>query len=110
MNIPSRLKIGGHEYKVIYPYHFTERGDRTGDHDGDHKQIRIDDRDSYSHELRPESAVAVTFLHELLHAADYTSGHGIFLDNEKAIEGISEVLFQILRDNRLDFSSLKEMI
>lgn len=106
MKIPKLLKIGGHYYDVIYPYHFTERGDRTADHDPAMKKIRIDDKDSWSHEIKPESAVAVTFLHEILHACDHLTGHGIFdgPEGEKKIEGLSEMLFHILRDNNLDFA------
>jgi hypothetical protein len=31
--LPSNLKIGSHNYKVICPYQFKERGDLTGQHD-----------------------------------------------------------------------------
>lgn len=105
MRIPGKLKIGGHLYDVLYPYHFTERGDIKGQHDCDMKQIRLDDKDGYCHEERPESSIAVTFLHEILHACDDLSGHHIFNgeQGEKVIEGISEMLFQILRDNKLRF-------
>ena len=103
MFIPKKLKIGGHIYDVIYPYHYTERGDQFGDHDPTQKWIRIDDRDSYSHEIRTESSVAVTFLHEILHACDSITGNKVFTD-EKVCEGISEALFQILRDNKLVFT------
>ena len=106
MRIPDRLKIGGHEYRVMYPYHFVERGDINGQHDADLCVIKIDDRDSYSHELRSESSIAVSFLHELLHACDRVTGYGVFngAEGEKILEGLSEVLFQVLRDNGLDFS------
>ena len=103
MLIPKKLKIGGHIYDVIYPYHYTERGDQFGDYDPIQKRIRIDDRDSYSHEIRTESGVAVTFLHEILHACDSITGNKVFTD-EKVCEGISEALFQILRDNKLVFT------
>lgn len=105
LHLPETLKIAGHEYRVVFPYHFMERGDLDGQHDGGMKEIRVDDRDGFCHEPRPESAVLVTFLHEILHACDDISGHKIFRDNERAIEGISEVLFQVLRDNRLKFWS-----
>ena len=107
MVIPERLKIGGHIYDVIYPYSFTERGDRKADHCGIENTIRIDPRDCYSHEICPESSIAVTFLHEILHACDRLTGDMLFRgdDGEKCIEGLSESLFQILRDNKLDFSN-----
>ena len=106
MRIPERLKIGGHEYRVIYPYHFTERGDRGADHDFSTKVIRIDGKDSWSHEECPESGIAVMFLHEILHGCDLITGGGIFSgdDGEAKIERLSEALFQVLRDNKLDFA------
>jgi len=105
MKIPEKIKIGGHEYTVICPYAFTERGDRDADHDFAMKTIRIDDKDSWSHRQQPESSVAVTFLHEILHACDHITGGGIFSGNdaEQKVERLSESLFQVLRDNKLDF-------
>jgi len=69
------------------------------------KIIRIDDKDAWSHRQRPESGVAVTFLHEILHACDHVTGGGIFSgdDAEQKVERLSESLFQVLRDNKLDF-------
>lgn len=102
MKIPARLKIGGHWVEVVYPYHFKERSDICGQRDGGLNEIRITNVDLGGNQ-RPESKVAETLLHELIHAADIISAHDIFKDNEKAIEGISEMLFQILRDNKLHF-------
>jgi hypothetical protein len=108
MHIPEKLKVGGHWYKVTYPYHYTERGDRKADCDAEDKQIRIDNFDAWSHNPRPESSVAVTFLHEILHACDYLTGHGLFRgeDGERKVEGLSEALFQVLRDNKLHFDEV----
>jgi len=41
MRLPKTIKIGGHQYRVIFPYIFTERNDRTGDCDFSGKIIRI---------------------------------------------------------------------
>jgi len=99
MKIPEKIKIGGHWYKITYPYHFRERGDLTGFHDGDAEAILVDDRDNFSHEKRPESSVMVTLIHEVLHAIDFVTGHHVFNDNENAIEGFSQCVYQILIDN-----------
>ena len=90
---------------MIFPYNFTERGDRAADHDSSTKTIRIDDKDTWSHETRPESGIAVMFLHEILHACDAITGGGIFSGDagESKVERLSESLFQVLRDNDLDF-------
>jgi hypothetical protein len=105
MKIPDTLKIGGHNYTVKYPYHFQDRGDICGQHDGTMKEIKIDDSDPWTHSGRNETGIAVTFLHEILHAVDQITGHEIFKgdEGEKRIEAISEGLFQVLRDNKLRF-------
>ncbi len=105
MRIPDKLKIGGHIFTVICPYAFQERGDRCGACDNSLHVIQIDDKDSWSHVQKPESSVAVTFLHEILHACDHITGHGIFSgdEGEKKIEALSQSLFQVLRDNKLRF-------
>ena len=105
MEIPKKLKIGGHEYKVIFPYHFSERGDRAASHDPPMNQIRIDDRDSWSHEIKPDSSIAVSFLHELFHACDRITGNDMFADEkgEKMNDALAEALYQILHDNKIVF-------
>lgn len=97
--IPKKLKIGGHEYEIIFPYVFTERFDRCGDHDFELKRIRITEYDG--NQKRPESGIMVTFIHEVLHAIDCTSGHCMFRgdDGEKYTEALSEGLYQVLVDN-----------
>lgn len=103
MKIPDKIKIGAHYYIVKYPYEFTERGDLKGQQDADSCEIKISAKDGWSHTDRPETQIAVTFLYEILHAVDYVTGHKVFRENENAIEGISEMLFQVIRDNKLRF-------
>lgn len=100
INIPKTLKIGGHQYEVIFPYTFTERFDRAGDQDGSTKTIRITALDGGSLQ-RADSSIIVTLIHEILHAIDQTTGHGMFLggEGEKHIEAISEGIYQVIVDN-----------
>jgi len=98
MKIPETVKIGGHVYQVLFPYVFTERFDLYGQHDPEVKEIRVSARD-VANQVRIDSAVFVTFIHEVLHAIDSITGHHVFKDNEKAIEGFSESIYQILVDN-----------
>ena len=102
MILPKTLKIGGHEYKILFPYHFKERADYAGQCDHQLKEIRIDDQDGCGN-IKPDSSILVVFLHEILHAIDFSTGHCIFLgnDGEKHLEGISEGLYQVLKDNKL---------
>ena len=104
MKIPERLKIGGHWYEVKYPYHFLERDGMVGQQDWHLKEIRIGDTDGCGNQAA-ESRIAVTLIHEILHACDYITGHRMFeeKEGENKLEGLSEVLFQVLRDNDLNF-------
>lgn len=99
MKIPKTLKIGGHTYKIIFPYVFTERFDRLGDCDKDNCLIRITGTDASI--SRAESAITVTFIHEILHAIDGITGHRIFSGEhgENKIEALSEGIYQVLVDN-----------
>ncbi len=99
MKIPKTLKIGGHIYKILFPYVFTERYDINGNCDADTCLIKI--AASNVNIPRAESAIAVTFIHEVLHAIDFNTGHRIFerTEGEKKIEALSEGIYQVLVDN-----------
>ena len=85
---------------ILYPYYFKERNDLDGQYDKDLAEIRITDVD-ISGKKKTESEIKVAFLHELLHAIDATTGHKIFINNENAIEGISELLYQVIIENNI---------
>lgn len=99
MKIPSTIKIGGHQYKIIFPYVFTERYDRYGDSDFSKKIIRI--RKAINGAPLAESGIIVVLIHEVLHAIDNTLGYDLFSgnDGERALEGLSEGIYQVLVDN-----------
>lgn len=101
MKIPESLKIGGHEYKVIYPHDFTDCVNVNGLTDTEAKQIKIRQM-TLGGGPRAESGVAVTLLHEILHAVDHYTGHDVF-ENEEHVHGIAEGLYQVMKDNKLVF-------
>jgi len=98
VKIPKFIKIGGHNVKVICPYHFKERTDLEAQCDHCLNEIRIDPFD-FSHIKKTDSNIIVLLIHEILHRIDTVSGHCIFKGNEPAIEGISEGIYQVLVDN-----------
>jgi hypothetical protein len=107
MNIPKTLKIGGHKYKVLYPYHFKERIDCNGQNDPALLEIRITNCDEGGN-TRGDSNISVTFLHEIIHLIDniYCSRQIDRLGSEareQIVEGLSEGLYQVLHDNKLSF-------
>ena len=107
MEFPVSLKIGGHEYKVLYPYHFKEREDIAAQCDKALGEIRINDIDLGGNK-KPESNIMVSFLHEIIHAVDkiYCNCQIDRLGgeaSEKIVEGLSEGLYQVLHDNKFVF-------
>jgi len=99
MRIPKSLKIGGHQYEVVFPYVFTERFDRVGDIDYSKKIIRV--AEEYGNEPRKASAIIVTLIHEVLHGIDDITGHNMFDGKEGYVEALSEGIYQVLVDNNL---------
>ena len=102
IEIPENLKIGAHNVKVIFPHEFRERVDLQGQYDKPLAEIRIAKLDSCGNS-RALSEIWVTLFHEIIHAIDHSTGHGMFLgaDGEKWIEGLSEGLYQVFNDNGL---------
>lgn len=101
MKIPDKLKIGGHQYKVIFPYHFKELNSAHGQHDATVNEIRINDLDSAGIK-RADSQISVTLIHEIMHALDRLTGQDRLGDSdnsEKYLACLAEMIYQFLTDN-----------
>lgn len=102
MNFPPEIKIGAHRYKVIFPYAFRERGDLSGQADHAMNEIRVCAINEGGN-VKPDSAVKVTMLHELVHCVDVVSGQQALNDGSKEheaiVEGIAQGLLQVFTDN-----------
>lgn len=100
MEIPKKLKIGGHWLTVKYPYIFQERFDRYAQFDDSKKTIYLTSKDGNG-EQRAESGIIVSLIHEILHGLDINIGHKIFAgdEGENKIEGLSEAIYAFLIDN-----------
>ena len=107
MDIPAKVKIGGHWYEIKYPYKYQERYDRGGHCDFSQKIICVGNDDGNGN-LKADSAIIVTFIHEILHAIDNLTGHEMFLgsEGESRVEALSEGIYQFLVDN--GYLTLKE--
>jgi len=95
MKIPKNIKIGWRDYKVKF---VEERRDEKGDYlDGEidflNHIIYIDDN------LPSEDEKVIAFLHEVVHGIFNSQCHSDWCDNEDLVEGVSEGLFQLMRDN-----------
>ena len=110
--IPEKVKVGGREYKISFPYCFQDNAQVLyGLHDPGQLSIRLSEVDE-SGNKRSEFALLQTFLHEILHAVDYVYNQGTVTrqtDGERIIDQLAEGLLQVLRDNALDFSNQSEV-
>lgn len=97
MKIPKKLKIGGHIYKILYPYKFDDRSDLFGQADHALKRIKICGIDPNGYR-RPDSSILETFMHEIIHCANDITHSNL---NEQQVSAMSEALFQVLYDNKL---------
>lgn len=92
MNLPKTIKVASHEYRVLFPYQFTERNDLNGQCDFAPAEIRVAEKDSYGMR-RTEAAIFVTFIHEIIHAIDQAWNAKLSEDQTCAMaEGIAAVL------------------
>jgi len=83
MKIPSKLKIGGHTYKVV----FKEMEEDCGKADRYKGEIWIDEK-------LMQSEKEATLIHEILHILN----GGL---SEATVDGLSCQLHQVLTDNLL---------
>jgi len=95
VKLPERVKVGGHNYKVLFPYQFKERTDFCGQCDIMLNEIRLDQNDQKGNPL-PSSKVLAHFIHEVLHAlSDVWS---VDLKEEKVVK-LEQGITALLVDN-----------
>lgn len=105
MIIPPQVKINGFTWQVVLSKDVAHEGNAFGSTHHHSQTIFLDPSNT-------EQKQAHTFLHELTHAALFSSGlDGLYGDNlkdmseEDIVRTISMLLYQVLKDNELDFSS-----
>lgn len=93
MNIPSKIKLGGHTIKVKRSP--ASEIDSAGEYNIFHQLIRImKDPDI------PQDRADEAFQHEIFEAIKYINDLDI---GHKDLTVLSEVFFQVVRDNKLRF-------
>ena len=90
----------GRKVKIKYPHRFKERTDLFGQWDSVSNTIRLAGVDSGNQKIKKD-AVIITLLEEVIHAIDQCTGHRVFDDddNHKALPGLCEGMYQVLKDN-----------
>ncbi|RJQ33860.1 hypothetical protein C4568_03605 [Candidatus Parcubacteria bacterium] len=86
MTYPETLKIGAHEYELIFAPHWE------GSDDGDLGQTNYERHQIHIKTGLPDTTTLSTVIHEILHVMNSQLDH-VFL------ESISEQLTQVLWDN-----------
>ncbi len=101
-NIPSILRIAGHNIEVKYPYLFNERTDICGRAYINQNCIQLAGVDDGGNKML-HSRVWSIFVHEINHyiMSSYCNGEK---DKESIIEAIAQGLYQVFIDNKLDFN------
>jgi hypothetical protein len=101
--MPKRLKIGGFNYKIIYPYLFPNEPTYVGLHEGDQKVIKIPNM--YTSYPRAWQKILESLMHEVVHAVDNCYCAKVITEDETNI--FSTHLFMVLRDNDLNLKANK---
>lgn len=102
MRIPKTLRVMGHDVEVLYPYVFTERGDCHALACVNANKILVAANDN--DEPLPEAKIAENLLHEISHFVSHiVTGECSLGGDEVTHAMICRLLFQIIRDNDLDF-------
>ena len=95
MKIPNKIKVGGHTITVEFAD--TKTIDDSGAYNNFHNNIRI-----LKEKGAPEDNIAEILLHEIIEAIKCKNN--LELDHT-VLTVLSESLFQVMRDNKLNFSN-----
>ena len=98
VKLPKTVRVGCFDYKIVFPYKFVEADDRTAQHSYYDLDIRIAEE---HRRKRNETKLLVSFLHELIHAIDYS--YGLLMFSEEQVNALSNLLFQFIRENAQDY-------
>jgi hypothetical protein len=96
VKIPEKLKVGGKNYKVIYPHNFNERPDLSAQCDNGTNIIRVQNR-TMGGEILARENIEESFLHEIIHAVDLIYNGGRL--KEETVKQLAQGLYQVLSDN-----------
>jgi len=95
MKIPEKVKVAGHEYKIVFDDKYLSDNDLLGEIS--HKRLIISICESQKGVKLSQSVIEENLLHEILHAIDCNyNNHSL---NEQDITNMAVGLYQVLKDN-----------
>jgi len=107
MKIPKKLKVAGRVYSVeLTPEVMALDGVQS------YGQVRFSNSSmklctKIDGNTRNNASLCVSFLHEIIHAIDSAYGESDL--TEEQIDSLAEGLYQVLKDNKLDFSEREKL-
>jgi hypothetical protein len=96
MTRPKYVEMASHNIRIIWNYIFTEDTDNCGQIHHEHNRILISKL--VQNQKRPETQIATTLFHELLHKASNIFAYENEL-TENSINAIAELLTQAFVSN-----------
>ena len=96
MKIPNKIRIAGHDYKIVWNDKDLSKSNSIGDISNDFKEIRLC-KHYKSKRARVQSEIERCLFHEILHGIDCHYNNDSL--SEKAIDRLSNGLYQVLSDN-----------
>lgn len=97
MKIPKKVRIAGHDYKVIWDDKGLSKENLIGDICNDFKEIRLCKYYKESKRARAQSEIERCLFHEILHGIDCHYNNDSL--SEKEADRLSNGLYQVLSDN-----------
>lgn len=104
MKIPKKIKVIGRELEIEWDKELIAREDVKGQASFRYQTLKI--QPSTSSYPRKQEDIEITFLHEILHFIFFyiEAERDCGKEYEKLVTRLAEVLYQVLKDNKLDFS------
>lgn len=98
--IPDKVKIGGITYTIVQkqPDNDLQVSDSTVDGEIDYQRQKINLNETFEKEYKE-----AVLMHEIVHGILYCMAESELRTNEKFVEGFAQVLYQVLKDNDLNF-------
>jgi predicted Zn-dependent protease with MMP-like domain len=99
--VPKTIKIVGRNYSVVLDKELTNKTDNVGEVNYRYNRILI--QSSVDGQPVQEQDIKVTLLHEITHCILFAMEENDLRCNEKFVGAFSEILYQVLKDNKLNF-------
>jgi len=95
VKIPNKIKVAGHEYKIIWDNEYLSNQDYEGL--TKHRSLKMYLCDKFRGQMLDKSIIEENFIHEMLHAIDVNYNNRQL--TEEQISCMAAGVYQVLKDN-----------